>query len=180
MNPKLLLCLALVLSGYAVAAQDSAKSEQWPGFPILPPITNADPTIVHPISIRVPTKLKIGRAADVLSVEIDTNSFEYTNLGIGTNMVTGVENIIYVYREGESRPAIGGYGLGGIDFNLGTSIWHIKADRVPINPMSTQKYVVEMDLIVFETDIPSQHMWRPQESEKYKMLWQRTLKQTVK
>jgi hypothetical protein len=45
--------------------------------------------------------------------------------------------------------------------------------------MSRQKYVVEMDLTVFETDIPPQHMWHPQGSKNYKVLWQRTLRQTV-
>ena len=184
MNSKLILCLALVLTGglfdHFASAQSPANSNEWPGFTILPPITNANPSIRVPLLVHVPTKLKIEQASDTLTMEIDKSSLEVTNLMAGTNMVTGVESKIYVYREGESRPAIGGYGLGGIDFNLGTSIWHIKADRVPINPMSTQKYVVEMDLIVFETDILPQHMWRPQESKKYKMLWQRTLKQTVK
>jgi hypothetical protein len=44
--------------------------------------------------------------------------------------------------------------------------------------MSAQKYIVEMDLTVFETDIPGQHMWDPH-SKNYKVLWQRTLKQIV-
>lgn len=52
---------------------------------------------------------------------------------------------------------------------LGTSIWHIKADRVPISPMSKQKYIVEMDLTVFETDSPPQHMWDPH-GKNYKVL----------
>jgi len=182
MKPKLILCLALALSGglfgCSANAQNSAKHDQWQPFQIIPPITNANPSIRLPLLVHVPTKLKIERASDTLSVEIDKSSLEATNLMVGTNMMTGVENKIYVYREGESRPAIGGYGLGGIDFNLGTSIWHITADRVPINPMSKQKYVVEMDLTVFETDIPPQHMWSPP-SKNYKVLWQRTLKQIV-
>jgi hypothetical protein len=182
MKSKLLLGLALVLSGgwfgCSAIAENPTNSNQWQGFPILPPITNANPSIRVPLLVHVPTKLKIERASDRLSVEIDKSSLEATNLMVGTNMVTGVENKVYVYREGESRPAIGGYGLGGIDFNLGTSIWHIKPDRVPINPMSTQKYVVEMDLTVFETDIPPQHMWDPH-GKNYKVLWRRTLKQIV-
>ena len=182
MKPNSHLCLALVLSGgllgCSAVADNPANSNQWRGFEIPPPITNANPSIRLPLLVHVPTKLKIERASDTLSVEIDKSSLEATNLMVGTNMMTGVENKIYVYREGESRPAIGGYGLGGIDFNLGTSIWHITADRVPINPMSKQKYVVEMDLTVFETDIPPQHMWSPP-SKNYKVLWQRTLKQIV-
>jgi hypothetical protein len=37
---------------------------------------------------------------------------------------------------------------------------------------------VEMELEVFETDIPPQHDWSPQ-SKNYKVLWKRTLKRTV-
>lgn len=181
MNPKIILGLALVLSGglfdHFAAAQSSAKSDQWHGFPILPPITNANPSIRLPLLVHVPTEIKVERTTDTLSVEIDTNSFESTNLMVGTNMVTGVQNEIYVYPEGEPRPANGGYGLGGTDFNLGTNFWHTKQEGIPL---PGKKYVVELDLTVFETDIPPQHMWRPQGSKNYKILWQRTLKQIVK
>src|ERR1035437_3940595 len=145
-------------------------------FALLPLIADADPSIRHPVSVRVPTRLKIERTADTLSVEIDTNSFESTNFTIGTNMVTGVQSKVYVYTEGQPRPANGGYGLGGTDFNLGTSFWHTKREGIPL---PGKKYVVELDLTIFETDIPSQHMWRPQGSKNYKVLWQRTLKHTV-
>jgi hypothetical protein len=180
MKSKIILCLALVLSGvlfgYFAIAQNSAKSDQWHGFPILPPITNANPSIRCPISIRVPTKLKIERTSDTLSETIDTNSFESTNLMVGTNMVTGVESKIYAYPEGESRPVNGGLGLSsGLDFNLGVRYWHTKQDGIPL---PGKKYVVEIDLAAFETDIPPQHDWEPY-GKNYKVLWQRTLKQTV-
>jgi hypothetical protein len=165
----------------STTAQSSEKPEQWHGFPILPPITNANPSIRLPFLIHVPTELKIERTTverttDMLSVEINRSSLEATNLMVGTNMVTGVESILYIYPEGEPRPANGGYGLGGTDFNLGTIFRHTKQEGIPL---PGKKYVVELDLIVFETDIPSQHMWRPQGSKIYKVLWRRTLKQTV-
>ena len=177
---KIILCLTLVLSGVlagcSTATESSAKSGQWHGFPILPPITNANSSIRVPFVVHVPTKLKIERASDMLSVEIDKSSLEATNLMVGTNMVTGVENKVYVYPDGQPRPANGGYGLGGTDFNLGTMIWHTKQDGIPL---PGKKYVVEMELTVFETDIPPQHMWSPQ-GKNYKILWQQTLKQTIK
>ena len=181
MKPKLILCLALVLSGglpgCSVNAQSSAKPEQWPG-PTLPPITNADPSIRHSVSVRVPTRLKIERTADTLSVTIDTNSFESINLTVGTNMETGVQSDWYVYPVGEARPAERGVGFSGLlDFNLGGMVnyWHTEPDGIPL---PGKKYVVEMDLAAFETDIPSQHMWSPY-GKNYKVLWRRTLKQTV-
>lgn len=180
MKPKLILYLALILSGgllgCSTAAPSSAKTEQWHGFPILPPITNANPLIRLPFIIHVPARLKIERTTDMLSVEIDRSSFEATNLMVGLNMVTGVESKFYVYPEGELRPANGGYGLGGTDFNLGTSFWHTKQQGIPL---PGKKYVVELDLIVFETDIPPQHMWSPQGSKNYKILWQRTMNQAA-
>jgi len=180
MNPKLLLCLALVLSGGLsgnfAAVQSSAKADKWQPFQIIPPITNADPSIRCPVSVRVPTKLKIERTSDTLSETIDTNSFESTNLMVGTNMVTGVEGKIYVYPEGESRPANGGDSLSsGLDFNLGVDYWHTKQDGIPL---PGKKYVVEIDLAAFETDIPPQHDWEPY-GKNYKVLWRRTLKQTI-
>jgi hypothetical protein len=147
------------------------------GFPVLPPIADANPAVRHSIPIRVPTRLKIERTADTLSVEIDTNGFESTNLIVGANMVTGVESRLFVYPEGESRPANGGLGLsGGLDFNLGVSHWHTQQDRIPL---PGKNYVVEMELTAFETDIPPQHDWDPH-GKNYRVLWQRTLKQTVK
>jgi hypothetical protein len=180
MKPNLILCLALVLSGglfgCSAIAQSSAKHDQWQPFQIIPPITNANPSIRYQISVRFPTKLKIERASDTISETIDTNAFESTNLMVGTNMVTGVESKIYVYPEGESRPANGGLGLSsGLDFKLGVCYWHTKQDGIPL---PGKKYVVEIDLAAFETDIPPQHMWSPH-GKKYKILWEQTLKQIV-
>jgi hypothetical protein len=181
MKLKLLLGLALVLGGgllgCSAVAENPTNSNQWRGFEILPPITNANPAIRLPLLVHVPTKLKIERASDTLSVEIDRSSLEATNLMVGTNMVTGVESKVYVYPDGEPRSANGGYGLGGIDFNLGTRFWHTKPDGIPL---PGKKYVIEVELTVFETDIPGQHDWSPQGSNNYKILWRRTLKQVVK
>ena len=181
MKPKLLPGLALVLGGglfgCSAVAETSTNSNQWHGFEILPPITNANPSIRVPLLVHVPTKLKIERASDTLSVEIDKSSLEATNLMVGTNMVTGVENKVYVYPDGEPRPANGGYGLGGTDFNLGKRFWHTKPDGIPL---PGKKHVVEVELTIFETDIPPQHDWSPQGSKNYKILWQRTLKKTAK
>jgi hypothetical protein len=180
MKPKLLLCLALVLSGGlsggSAVAESLMNSNQWPGYQILPPITNANPSIRLPLLVHVPTRLKIERTNDTLSVTIDRSSVEATNLLVGSNMVTGVENIVYVYREGETRPTNGGMGLnGGLDFNLSIGYWHTKTDGIPV---AGKKYVVEMELAAFETDIPPQHDWDPH-GKNYKILWRRTLKQIV-
>src|SRR5215469_14106215 len=58
-------------------------------LPLVPPIADADPAIRHPVSIRVPTRLKILRTTDTISAETDTNSLESEMITVGTNMATG-------------------------------------------------------------------------------------------
>jgi hypothetical protein len=133
-----------------------------------------------PLLVHVPTKLKIGRTADTLSIGIETNSFESTNITVGTNMVTGIRYELYVYRLGETRPVNGEIGMeSGMVFNSGVRYWQTESGHIPLNPMSQKQYVVELDLAAFETDIPPQHDWSPLGSKNYKVLWQRTLRQTV-
>jgi hypothetical protein len=89
-------------------------------------------------------------------------------------MVTGDDSWLYVYPIGGSRPSqahnetMGGFLIGGN--------WHTKPDGLPL---PGKKYAVEADLIIFETDIPSQHMWMPWGSKNYRVLWRRTLKQII-
>jgi len=131
-----------------------------------------------PLLVQVPTQLKLERTTDLLSVGVDNeNGLEATNLMVGTNMVTGVQSELYVHPVGEPRPVSGnGAGLAsGLHFNLGTHFLHIKPDGLPLPGV---KYVVEMDLTVFETDKPAGHRWSPQ-GKNYKVLWRRTLKQVV-
>lgn len=180
MNSKFLFCLALTLSGsfcLRARAQDVATTNKWMGFPSFPPLTNVNPSVTHPVSVRVPTRLKIERTADTLSVTIDTNDCEVTNLMVGSNMVTGAESELFVYPEGESRPTNSVRGsLGGLDFNLGTDILSPPLDGIP---QADKSYAVEMEIVAFETDIPGQHMWSPH-SRNYKVIWRRTLKEIVK
>ena len=38
-----------------------------------------------------------------------------------------------------------------------------------------RRHVVEHDIILFETDIPAQHMWGPESSKNYRVLWEEKL-----
>ncbi|HLZ16440.1 MAG TPA: hypothetical protein VKQ08_05345 [Cyclobacteriaceae bacterium] len=182
MSPKPLLCLALVLGGiwigHFAVAQDTPEFNQGHSSPMLSSITNADFSVTHQISVSVPTKLKVERTAEMLSVTIDTNGFESTNLMIGTNVVTGVQGWLFVYLVGEPRPTnwIAGWTDAGLDFNFGTIFSH--ANQVGF-PQPDKSYVVEMDLAVFETDTPQDRRIFPW-STNYEIIWQRTLKQVVK
>jgi hypothetical protein len=181
MKQKHLLCLVLVLSGGLFdsfsTAQSVPKSGRWPG-PSLPAIADADPSIRHLISVEIPTRLRIERTADTLSVGIDTNSVESTNLLVGTNMVMGMRSDWYVYPVGQARPAKGGVGFSGLQHIVPPGMvnyWHTQPDGIP---QAGKSYVVEIDLTAFETDIPPQHLWDPYDKN-YRILWKRTLKQIV-
>ena len=45
-------------------------------------------------------------------------------------------------------------------------------------PRPGERYVVEVQLVVFETDLPPQHMWSPA-SGTYEVLWKRALAHEV-
>jgi hypothetical protein len=185
MKPKLILCLALVLSGgwfgCSAIAQNSAKPNQWQPFEIIPAITNANPAIREKVQVKIPTRFKIERTADTLTITLDANSLETTNLMVGKNMVTGIETEFNIYGVENGQiivPSKSQENLGlqdGLDFGFEPYTWHSAQDGIP---MLGTRYVVEENLKIFETDIPAQHMWNPQ-SKNYKVLWQRTLKQNV-
>jgi hypothetical protein len=93
---------------------------------------------------------------------------------VGKDMATGLKQELRVYRDGkldqfgyhslESGPA--GKPSIGVVLNK-------KIDKIP---QPGEKYTVEVQLTLFETDIPPQHLWSP-ESGKYRVLWTKTLKQ---
>ena len=161
----------------AVACGSSTRTVSQPmlGFPVLAPRSDADPMLRHLVLFHVPTKLAIERSPDTLSVGVDAESLETTNLLVGTNMEVGYGTRVKVYPEGERPPsAPDGEGwASGTHISGGTSFYHTKPDGLPL---PGTRYVVEMDLFVFETDVPPQHFWSPQDKT-YKVLWRRVLKQ---
>jgi hypothetical protein len=145
---------------------------EFKGFPILPPIATADPSIRTEREFRLPAELQVKRTADQMSLTLD--DMRPVKVKVGKDMVTGLKQELRVYREGklvqsgysslESSPAA----HPGIDLVLNRRI-----DKIP---QAREKYTVEVVLTLFETDIPAQHLWMP-ESGKYRVLWTKTLKQ---
>jgi hypothetical protein len=126
------------------------------------------------VSVRVPAALRIGRALDELSVAIDPASLGLTHVAADEGMVLGVETDVFVFPQGQARPALGRHGfVAGADFVVGTNTWNAKQDGIPVRGV---RYVVEMQFVLFETDVPPVHAWDPH-AGKYKALWTRTLRQ---
>ena len=144
-------------------------------FPQPPPIAEADPAQRHDEVVSLPTRLKLGHDQGQvgISVEVAPETLEKLTLKVGKAMVLGVET--------QTRLRLGGewvdWGMGlsgGVALGGGTSFY--PAGGKPIGTGETLE--VEMEVRVFETDIPPQHHWMPQ-SGKYKVLHTRTLKGSI-
>jgi hypothetical protein len=128
------------------------------------------------ISVRVPAALRIERGLDTLSVSIDEASLAPTDVTADPGMVLGVQTDVYVFPQGQPRPSTGRHGLASsTDFaaGFGVDTWNTAQNGVPA---PGKRHVVEMDLVLFETDVAPGHEWDPH-AGKYKPLWTRTLRQ---
>lgn len=164
----------LVLNG--CSSQDSAFS---PAHVL--PIGSS----LHQAIIRVPTKLKIERTTNMLSVDFDyPNSLEATNITIDPRLAQGVGFDLYIYPEGSPRPSHYDFGGrdGDLDFSWGPRVWHSTDVGFP-NPGGA--YVVDFEAAVFETktgnfdtvDMPLALMAA---NPKFHIIWKEHLKRIVK
>jgi hypothetical protein len=153
-------------------------------FPALPPIADADPSVRHKVVLCLPDKLRVTRTDTTLSIEFDMASLQKVPVIASKNMVMGIKDELRIYAVGSPRPdRAGNIRLSSsLDFctpeqraRSGSSTDILNRNQGGI-PETGKKYIVEMEMTVFETDIPSQHMWQPQGSTKYRKLWSRTLK----
>jgi hypothetical protein len=126
------------------------------------------------LAVRVPAALRIARAIDALSVSTDSASLAFTQVAADAGMVIGVEREVFVFPEGQARPALGRRGVvPSADFAVSTDTWTTKQDGIPVP--GTQ-YAVEVRFVLFETDVPPANGWDPHVGH-YKSLWARTLRQ---
>jgi hypothetical protein len=124
--------------------------------------------------VRVPAALSLSRGLDTLSVSIDPASLADTEVTVDPGMLLGVESDTVIFPVGQEPTAAGRRGYAsGTRFSLGTNTWSTRGDGIPV---PGTRYVAEMRLVLFETDVPSQHEWDPH-SGRYKALWTRTLRQ---
>jgi hypothetical protein len=140
--------------------------------PSVPP--DSDPSSPRQLSLRVPAALTLARSLGTLSVGIDPASLALTQVPVDPGLAPGVETDLVVFAKGEPPPALSRHGLSSAtDFNLGESIWNRAQDGLPVPGV---KYVAEMRIVVFETDVPPGRGWDPH-AGKYQVLWTRTLRQ---
>lgn len=162
MTMKTKITISLLAFACASLGVSGTNAPPVPLFPFYPPIRDADPQVRSNRTLRVPTKLIVRRTHERIEVSADMKSLQSIDLKVGDKMVTGFKYHGSIVSSGRTNEW--GHGLGGPD--IGTHY---------LPPHPNEKYVIEVSVTVFETDIPPQHMWSP-ESGKYKELWTRTLK----
>jgi hypothetical protein len=129
------------------------------------------------LSVRVPAALTLARALDTLTVGLDPASLATAQVAADPGMILGVESDVVVFPQGGERPAAGRHGYtSGTSFDVGEDTWSSAHDGLPVPGV---KYVAEMQLVLFETDVPASRArdgWDPH-AGKYRPLWARTLRQ---
>jgi len=136
----------------------------------------ADASGLVPLSVRVPASLSVTRALDTLSVAVDPASFATAEVMARGGSVIGVEADVSVFPMGQAgaqasleRHAV----ASGTDFGVATSTWRTAQYGVPA---PGTRYVAEMRLVLFATDVPPALHWQPRAGH-FEALWTRTLRQ---
>lgn len=125
--------------------------------------------------MRVPAGLRLARALDSLSVSVDPAATATTTVVVEPGMHLGIESEERVAAQGQPMPAAGRLGLAsGTSLDGSVSTWNTSQDGLPV---PGTRYVAEVRLVLFETDVPPGHMWSPRSGKHYKVLWTRTLRQ---
>jgi hypothetical protein len=126
------------------------------------------------LSVRVPAALSVARAIDTLSVAVDPASLGLMQVTAHAGAFTGVETDVFVFARGEARPVLERHdGGSSVAFDLGSNTWNTTRDGVP-EPGT--KYIVEMQLVLFETDVAPAPKWDPHAGN-FRPLWTQTLRQ---
>jgi len=121
--------------------------------------------------VQVPTRLTVTRTAAELTVLVDQTGRK-TERFPDSKGVLGIESELTVRPRGDAGRPAPRLGLtSGTSFELGTSLYHPTPDGLPV---PGAEYVVTMKLVLFVTDVPVGHHWRPR-SGSFRVLWTTTL-----
>jgi hypothetical protein len=161
--------LALTVGCASPDVPETNAPPRHPGFPSHPPIKDANPDVRTKRTFQVPIRLDVKRSDKRIDISVDASSLETIELDVGHKLVTGFKHEMFVVSGGKRKRR--GRGLGGTA-DIGTS--HVTQELDGI-PKPGEKYAIEINFVVFETNIPAQHMWSP-ESGMYKEIWKRTLR----
>ncbi|CAN5654970.1 hypothetical protein BH09VER1_BH09VER1_55670 [soil metagenome] len=164
----------VICCGFALALLGAGMA--WAVDPVLP-LNPANPRIRTTQSFLVPTKLKLGKSSGQATYALAPAPKEKISIKVGSGMVTGAEYKVYIYLEGEPRPEVeNSTGLcNDVD---ALSSWTGYCSGKTYGQFPGRKYVLEVVMSIFETDVPPRPEWEPY-SKNYKELWTGSVKETV-
>jgi hypothetical protein len=126
------------------------------------------------VSLRVPAALRLERELSALTVTFDAALRASTTVTVPAGASLGIETTTFVFPLGAARPARGRVAVVlGDDLSRGATTWTSDRDGVPAPGM---RYAVELELVVFASDVPPGPAWRPRDG-RFQVLWSRTLRQ---
>jgi hypothetical protein len=160
---RLLVWAAAGVLGAGCASQQAPPEAPPIGFPVLPPIVGADPSIRERRTVQVPTQLIVKREGTRAEVALDPGSLRFVEIDVGRKMVVGTRTTTTLLPEEENGSCCltDGAPTGGGSFEVGAG-----------------SAEVQVRVEVFETDIPAQHRWQPTEG-KYRILGEWRLRASV-
>lgn len=124
--------------------------------------------------MRVPAALRIARGIETLAVGIDPASCAETTVSVDPAMVLGIESTTRLFSKGRTRLLSQRHGdASGSDFAAVAVTWNAQRDGIP---EPGKNYVIEMHLVLFETDVRPGPRWNPHRG-RFKTLLSRTIRQ---
>ena len=95
---------------------------------------------------------------------------------VGQKMVVGFMSEERIYVGGTAHTVGLGFDSGNV-FVSGDSVYYLSQNG---NPQPGQDITFESRISIFETDLPPQHMWEPENRKLFKILWTRSFKETIR
>ena len=144
-----------------------------------------DPSIRQSLDVQIPGRLWLQQRNNGFEMGTDYDGVLNTHVITGSNMITGTRFEWFVHPERQARTAT----VSRLDLEY----WPTPISRVEYFerardglPVHSEKYAVEMDFTLFETDKPPSdpdnvplNTWRPQDGKNYRVLFNQTLKQVA-
>jgi hypothetical protein len=132
-----------------------------------------------PVKFEIPKKLSVTRSADKVTISARPDSTESIWLSIDPAMSTGMRTEVRVYTSNAPRPAQ----PDSIELKSGTDFAGIGEEVLNREdhdfPTPGKEFVIEMDLSIFETEVPPQHKWNPMMGSNYKTIWHGVITQMI-
>lgn len=148
------------LSTLVQAFENSRRNFSPRELPEIAPTADADPSRRHALEINVPTGFRAAWHGDVL--EYKFTELKKTNVTVGYKMSTGIESGASLDCE-DSDISLFSNETNALIFSNKTNTFFLNPKDEP--SMAAKRCFLVYHVTVFETDVPVQHRWTPQDRQ---------------